>query len=258
MGVTLFNGMEIGEIPLTPAQPIFNSRSVVPVAYKTLVSCGMEFGFPISYIQEQNGALIQNLLPVHKTETQQISTSSKVQLELHTETAFHPYKPDYVLLLCLRGDSTAATTFASLEDFLPLLDDETIDALEQPEYITTLDESFRKQSKPDFKVLVQAIRKTDKGVSLTFDWELMRGTNDRAQAALELLRMAISQCVKEVVLESGDLLVIDNNKTVHGRKPFQARYDGTDRWVQRLLVRKTLPPVSHMSGTTITTQFGQY
>jgi alpha-ketoglutarate-dependent taurine dioxygenase len=56
-------------------------------------------------------------------------------------------------------------------------------------------------------------------------------------------------------LETGDLLVIDNNKTIHGRKPFQARYDGTDRWVQRILVRKELPPSDQINGHIITTEF---
>jgi hypothetical protein len=56
------------------------------------------------------------------------------------------------------------------------------------------------------------------------------------------LRKAISFATKEVILKTGDLLLINNHKAVHGRKPFKARYDGTDRWLQRLLVRKTLPP----------------
>jgi L-asparagine oxygenase len=55
------------------------------------------------------------------------------------------------------------------------------------------------------------------------------------------------------VLEAGDLLIIDNNKTIHGRKPFQPRYDGTDRWVQRMLVRKELPPREQMNGHIVIT-----
>ena len=51
-------------------------------------------------------------------EFDQISSSSKVELEMHTETAFHPYMPNYVLLLCMRGDITAETTYSLLEDIL--------------------------------------------------------------------------------------------------------------------------------------------
>jgi L-asparagine oxygenase len=56
-------------------------------------------------------------------------------------------------------------------------------------------------------------------------------------------------------LETGDLLIIDNNKTIHGRKPFQPRYDGTDRWVQRMLIRKELPPKEQMNGHIVITSF---
>jgi L-asparagine oxygenase len=64
------------------------------------------------------------------------------------------------------------------------------------------------------------------------------------------------ECVQEITLQTGDLLVIDNNKTIHGRKQFQARYDGTDRWVQRVLVRKELPPSDQITGHIIHTDLG--
>ena len=35
-------------------------------------------------------------------------------------------------------------------------------------------------------------------------------------------------------LESGDFCFLDNFRVVHGRKPFRARYDGTDRWLKCL------------------------
>jgi hypothetical protein len=36
-----------------------------------------------------------------------------------------------------------------------------------------------------------------------------------------------------VPLEAGDLLILKNNRTLHGRSPYSPRYDDTDRWVQR-------------------------
>ena len=44
----------------------------------------------------------------------------------------------------------------------------------------------------------------------------------------------------EVVLRPGDVLFIDNYRVVHGRKPFKARYDGTDRWLKRIGVTRDL------------------
>jgi L-asparagine oxygenase len=35
-------------------------------------------------------------------------------------------------------------------------------------------------------------------------------------------------------------MIIDNAVAVHGRLPFEARYDGTDRWLEKLLVRRDI------------------
>jgi len=50
-------------------------------------------------------------------------------------------------------------------------------------------------------------------------------------------------------------MVIDNRRTVHGRLPFNPRYDGYDRWVKRLMVISELPPDSERDGFIVTTEF---
>lgn len=255
MGVTLFTNVDIGDVPPTPAQPYFDNPQLEE-ARKTLLVKALSLGYPISYAQEQGGALIQNIIPVHKTEYEQISTSSKVQLALHTETAFHPYKPDYVMLLCLRGDPTAVTTYANVEDVLKLLDKEMIIYLQDYAYVTGVDKSFKSLDKKYKEVTLSILKKIKQDeYNFVYDEDLMKPKNILASMAIDKLAEAISKCVKEVVLQTGDLLIIDNNKTIHGRKPFQPRYDGTDRWVQRMLVRKMLPPTSEMQGHVIITSF---
>lgn len=255
MSVKLLTNVDIGDIPRTPAQPYFNSPSL-NVARQTLLLHALDLGYPISFAQEQSGALMQNILPVHKTEYEQISTSSKVQLALHTEAAFHPYKPDYVMLLCLRGDPSAVTTYANVDDIVKLLDNEMISYLQDPVYSTGIDKSFRSSEKKYKEFTLSVLRKiSNNEYNFLYDEDLMKPTNILAGMALEKLSEAISKCVKEIVLRTGDLLIIDNNKTIHGRKPFQPRYDGTDRWVQRMLVRKELPPKDHMNGHIIITDF---
>jgi len=41
-------------------------------------------------------------------------------------------------------------------------------------------------------------------------------------------------------LEPGDLLIINNRKVMHGRSEFIPRYDGQDRWLQRVYVTNDL------------------
>lgn len=254
MAVKLYKNVKIGKIPPTPFTPYTAKDSTLDAA-ESLIEHSIGLGYAVSYVQEQQGRLIQNILPVHKTEYEQISTSSKVQLALHTETAFHPYKPDYVMLLCLRGDSTAVTTYADVEDIVSHLDDETIGYLQNDWYLTGIDKSFKSdgQSYCDFKLPI--LTKVQVGYNMIYDEDLMKPTTLFAAAALDKFSEAIKLSIKEIVLETGDLLIIDNNKTIHGRKPFQPRYDGTDRWVQRMLVKKELPPKNQVIGSTIITNF---
>ena len=73
-------------------------------------------GEPVGYVPEHGGRIVQNIVPTRRDADRQTSTSSRSTLMFHTETAFHPYRPRYLLLLCLRGDPAAETTMASVHD----------------------------------------------------------------------------------------------------------------------------------------------
>jgi len=252
MGVILFKNVEIGLIPKTPSIPFIDSL-ILKDATKALMDIASNFGHPVGYMQEQDGQIIQNIVPVHKLEYQQISSSSKSELALHTETAFHPYRPDYVVLMCLRGDVNAATTYANVEDILEKLDPSTIKILQQKFFTTRIDISFRTHGELDRKIPISILYKQDGIYSIRYDLTFVEGMKPLAVEALLKIEAAIQQCIREIVLETGDILVIDNNTSIHGRKPFQPRYDGTDRWLQRILVRKELPPKNQLNGDIIIT-----
>ena len=107
-GTLLLRGLPIGTVPATPLDP----KSVPDkdrASELTLLAVARLLGEPIGYVQEHGGGIVQNIVPAPETEGRQVSTSSNVTLAWHTETAFHPHKPRYLLLLCLRGDAAAAT-----------------------------------------------------------------------------------------------------------------------------------------------------
>jgi hypothetical protein len=37
-------------------------------------------------------------------------------------------------------------------------------------------------------------------------------------------------------LRAGGMLLVDNRRSVHSRSSFAARFDGTDRWLRRMMV----------------------
>jgi hypothetical protein len=61
-----------------------------------------------------------------------------------------------------------------------------------------------------------------------------------ARRAFERLTQLLDARLGEVLLEPGDIGFFDNFQSVHGRRAFKARYDGTDRWMKRLNVTRDL------------------
>jgi L-asparagine oxygenase len=146
------------------------------------------------------------------------------------------------VLYCVRGDTAAATTYATLDDILCSLTAECITVLFQKRFVTSVDLSFRANGEPDQVVLTSVLHKSDSGLQLKYDQQLMRGVDHDASRALAQVAGAIDKSVRSVTLEAGDTLVLDNRTVVHGRSAFSPRYDGTDRWLKRALVVRNLPP----------------
>lgn len=213
------------------------------VSERCLAMIGSRLGHLVSYIQEKNGDLFQNLAPVKGTEKIQASSGSQVQLQFHRETVFHPYAPEYLLLYCLRPDHdrAAETTYASISHALPLLSDAYRELLFQPLYRTGIDYSFGNlQTVKGNGPVLPVLYGNRHDPFLNYDEDLMTAITPEAEAALEALKDAVVSVYRGVKLNSGDLLCIDNRRTVHGRSSFVPRYDGFDRWLQRSFVVRDL------------------
>ena len=255
----LFRNLDIGDIPPTPSTLLesFNTEK----ASLLLLEHAKGFGYPIGYLQEQHGDIVQNIFPIKRQAECQISSSSKVNLELHTEAAFHPHPPDHLLLLCLRGDETAGTTYALLSDVLKDLHVGILNILKKNLFKTSVDESFRLNGEQDHSVVMPVItRDSNNRYIMRYDKTVMTGTTTESQMALNVFTKAIERNTQTVFLKTGDLLVLDNNTTVHGRTAFQAKYDGTDRWVQRVVVSKEIDSIKNkttcpLTGYTIITKY---
>ncbi|MBE9178916.1 TauD/TfdA family dioxygenase [Oculatella sp. LEGE 06141] len=245
-GVLLLHGLpidpELDRIH-TPPDALRSTEKTTYVSERCLAMIGSRLGHLVSYIQEKNGDLFQNLVPIKGSEQLQSSTSSQTRLQFHRETVFHPYPPEYLLLYCLRPDHdrVAETTYASVSHALPLLADAERDLLFQPLYRTGIDYSFGnvqtiKGNGPVLPVLYG--NRTDP--FLNYDEDLMMAITPEADAALVALKEAIAAVYRRVKLTTGDILCIDNRRTVHGRSSFVPHYDGFDRWLQRSFVVRDL------------------
>ncbi len=254
-GAVLVPGCPVGNVPPTPL-----TRHGVDkpdrISEQTLLGAAMRLGEPVGFAQEHGGDIVQDLYPLASSVGRQLSTSSGVELAFHTETAFHPHKPRFLLLLCLRGNSAAATTLCSVDDIIALLPPATVEVLRQPRFRCGVDESFGAGSAWVTEPAPVIEHAADGMWVLTFDGELTLGTDARAEAAINEVNEAIARARTSVTLASGDLLIVDNHRAVHGRSPFTARFDGTDRWLQRTFVVSSLAPsADEREGRVITTRF---
>jgi len=178
-------------------------------------------------------------------------------LMFHTEAAFHPHRPRYLLLFCLRGDPKAKTTIASVHAALPFLESDVVDVLFEPRFRCAVDESYLHGRENVLGPPIAVLSGPRDQPAMVFDEDLMVGVDEVAEEALGLLGKALDAHHVSVILEAGDLLVIDNNTVVHGRSPFTPRFDGTDRWLQRAFVVEDLAPsAGERDGRVITTVFG--
>lgn len=255
-GAVVFRGLPVGGLPATPASPTATVDKCRTSEF-VLLAAARRLAQPVGYEPEHGGDLVQNLVPVRATASRQVSTSSRVDLMFHTEAAFHPHRPRYLLLLCLRGDETAVTTLASIRELMPLLSESTVEVLFQPRFRTAVDESYLGGRSNVLGPLVPVLSGRRSEPSMVFDADLMVGVDDEADEALRALGNAIERCHTGVALRAGDLLVVDNDVAVHGRTAYSPRFDGTDRWLQRTMAVSDLAPsASERRGRIITTRFG--
>jgi L-asparagine oxygenase len=255
-GALLLRNLPIGELPSTPEQPTAPTGKSLS-SELTLLTVARRLGQPVGYEPEHGGTIVQNIVPTRAAATRQLSTSSRVTLMFHTEAAFHPFRPRYLLLLCLRGDPSARTTLTSIHAVLPHLSDDTIETLFSARFRTAVDESYLHGRSNVLGAPMAVLSGSRSAPSMVFDAELMVGTDTGAEDALKALGDAVVTHQSGIVLEPGDLLVVDNNVAVHGRSPFTPRFDGTDRWLQRTFVVSDLAPsAADRVGRVITTRFG--
>lgn len=243
-GFILIKGMpydeKLGKTPLrhedVRSRPVFISEYC-------LTMVGSHLGELYGFVQESEGSLFNNIRPLPLSSELQSSESSDVFLELHTEVAFHEFRPDFLLLYCLRQDchKMAKTGVACIRQALPLLSKDVIDELRKPNFSFAYDLSFGNLLGKNNRLKNSAVLEGDlSDPYMTYDSDLITPLNEKSSSALGELDMALRSTMKEILLEPGDLIVIDNRRTSHSRTKFKAYFDGYDRWLQRAFIKQDI------------------
>jgi Fe(II)/alpha-ketoglutarate-dependent arginine beta-hydroxylase len=259
-GVIVIRGFPVdeGKIGPTPARwdERFPLRTLEQEALLSL--CGTLLGDLVTWASEQDGYIVHNVLPIKEYEDSQLGWGSAMEFILHVEDAFSPYRPDYLGLICMRNPDATGTTISAMADLdLAQLDLDTLfgenfyvrpddahlaTANQQNDYNTFRDEAHSQREEEVNKPPKTAILFGDRTAPyVCLDPPYMDAHGcDKAQKAMEQFVRAVNVTKKRVRLQPGDMVFIDNFRAVHGREPFKAKYDGTDRWLKRVKVTHDL------------------
>jgi L-asparagine oxygenase len=197
---------------------------------------------------------VQVLAPVPQEARATSSESSDVDLAFHTDFSFNPDepdqplthgKPDYIVLFCLRGAREGGeTVYADARDICRHLSPAECAVLRQPLFQFSTSYSFanKRRDRP-WSIPSPVLTGPDLFPEISVDLLCgSRGLTDESRRALDAVRRACAapDVTRRVSLQPGDLLLIDNRKGAHGRSAFRASFDGCDRWLHRVYVRRSV------------------
>ena len=252
---------ELGETPPHWRDSQYDSPALQQEIFFLL--CASALGDVFGWATQQDGRIMHDVLPIRGHEHYEIGSNSLQHLSWHTEDAFHPCRGDYVALMCLKNPDLVATVVCDSADIeWSTLD---VDGLFEPEFTQMPDNSHRPENASESTGDPTVDRLRARSFALIQSWNEQPvkrpvlfgdrhdpyltldpyhmktdGWSPRSLRAFQGLCDQIDTHMKDVSLRPGDCVFIDNFRAVHGRKSFQARYDGSDRWLKRLNITRNL------------------
>jgi L-asparagine oxygenase len=197
----------------------------------------------VSYEAEGYGRIFQDIVPDILMANHQSSVGSNKELEIHTEQAFSKLKPDFLSLSCIRGDNSALTYILPVETILSNLNEEAKKLLQQPLWKIGVDYSFKLNGNEFIDgnergpIPIININDVDayaeQETLLVFDQDLMIGITEEANEIIKKITNIYYEHRIQHCLQPGEIMIINNNKAVHGRSGFAPKYDGKDRFLIR-------------------------
>lgn len=194
-------------------------------AQKTLFTTAYRLGVPLAYEGEREGKIIHDIQPIKSTATQNTSLGIN-RIGLHTEMAFHHFRPSHVLLFCLRNERTH-TWIVSTEKVLSNLSPSMRNVLSQSLFQIEPPRSYKLYYAKNWKPLLE----NDCLVLAEHCF-----TTFKNKIAKEVYQETLSiayRFIQPICLRPGDLLIIDNQKYLHGREEI---VNNPTRWLKRMYV----------------------
>lgn len=260
-GYLLIQGFPIDDESIGPTPAHWDAPWVYPRVFREeifqcLISSSM--GDIYGWRTQENGRYLRHIVPIEKDKNEQLGGSSSVVLLWHIEEAFHPQRADMMTIMCYRNDEKAATNICSLSDLdIP---SHYWNILSQSRFYIEPDKSHMPENNiseqwalgnDDFAQIRSflsdpkpiPVLQGRKGYErLQVDEAFMHAVDGdfEAKEALEWLFDQMNKNKHQIVMKPGDILLIDNRVTVHGRSPYVPNYGPKARWLRRVNITADL------------------
>lgn len=237
-GVTVLRGVfSVDDVAIGPTPEHWSAAHGDELWDVLLMLASAAMGEPMACEDQQAGRFVHNIVPSRGQETTQTGASSTGLLNPHTEDAFHPDRAHLLVLACMRNHDAVPTTAASIRHVS--LSEEDIEVLKHPHLPILPDTAYAPVPFDGEPIPVPVLWSTDEGMMMRFDpsYTPLSDGSPEFSAAYSRLTDELTEATLHCNLNPGDLLVVENDMVAHGRVPFRAKYDGTDRWLKRTLIR---------------------
>ncbi|GAB2643996.1 TauD/TfdA family dioxygenase [Nocardia goodfellowii] len=240
-GATIVSSLPLSDDELGPTPHSWREAvrwSELDIVMLLLARCA---GEPFGWQGQQDGRLVNNILPTPGHEDEQSGASSKALLSPHTEDAFHPQRANLLMLGCLRNPDLVGTTVSSVRRVVLSADEHRL--LRTPTLPILPDVSYgtghERHTAPPLPTIWSETLDGTADLTLRYDpaYTPLDDAGPEFRAAYAHLTAELERVCVTAALHPGELLLVDNDVAVHGRVPFTARYDGTDRWLKRVNIR---------------------
>lgn len=223
-------------VPATPSHSQTAAVTQTPATKSLLLALGLNLGTPIGFQSENNGAIIHNICPLEDKAKSKSGQGAKQPLGMHSDFAFSEKRPDWLMLLCLRNNQSVPTALCLVDDAVSRLSAEDLSTLQKDAFLIHPPESSSLNTPISSPILL----KTETGYNSRFNKDRCSAKTPEAQKALDAFSEAAIDATRNILLEAGDLLIFDNKATLHGRRTFTPKFDGTDRWLQRVYCHRPI------------------
>ncbi|WCN11356.1 hypothetical protein GV055_04820 [Marinomonas mediterranea] len=246
----IIRGLPLGGlIPPTPYDGFTENKNLV-LANALHIGIYHLAGYsPIAYKNENNGKLFRHVVPAKQGKGQKSSHGSDLTFGFHVDNPDLPLSPEPIVdksacpellsLMAIRSDLKVKSSIVILDNVLANLNRAVIQTLCTDEYMVERPASFDIGQSSRLPILTYDENNIP---YCRYDKENISPLTPKAAAALLMLEAELEKQTNQIttVFCPGDMLLIKNQRTLHRREAYQARNDGSDRWLIRLFGAQSL------------------